>query len=133
MNLTRIGYFKEMPHAESTDPSIQDFIGKSKIGENETEMACKYLRNAPVLAACAGLTTDVIDPDKGISGNPSAMTDGVWVWPGDYVYYVETYRLPVNEDFLEHMKSRTWNPSFDVMSLDFDNLKFVNIDGSALA
>ena len=133
MNLIRIGYFKEMPHAQSTDPSIHDFIGESNIDEEEARRACEYLRNAPVLAACAGLAKDIIDPDKGISGTPSCMTDVSWAWPGDYVYYVETYGVAINERFLKHMKSKKWDPSFNVMSLDFNNLNFVNLDGTALA
>ncbi len=126
MNLVRTGYFKEMPHAETTDPSIRNFIGKSIVNDTESELVYNYLRHAPVLAACTGFASDVVNPDKGVSGVPSCMTDGVWVWPGDLAYYVDNYSLKISDEFLKHMKSRNWDPSFDVSALDFDNLNIIN-------
>ena len=41
MNLIRQGYYKEMPYAEDTDPSILDFIGKANL--EEIESICAYL------------------------------------------------------------------------------------------
>lgn len=46
MKLKRIGYYKEMPHGDDTDPSIMDFIHKKIEHKNDI---CKYLQSGCTL------------------------------------------------------------------------------------
>ncbi len=72
-----------MPHGLEQNPSIKEFVNLEN--PDQVEAICQYLRNGTLLIASFGLTTDVIDSKKGVSGTPSAYTDGTWVWPGDLV------------------------------------------------
>ena len=40
MNIKSQGYFKEMPHGNSTGPSIKDYIGKEE--RNKIDKICAY-------------------------------------------------------------------------------------------
>ena len=51
-----------------------------------------------------GVVEDVIDPPKGNASVPSGYTDGIWLWPGDLVYYVENYNLKLPDDFVGTMR-----------------------------
>ena len=116
-----------MPHGLEHNPSIKDFINM----EDSLRVAsiCQYLQNGSVLIESPGVTTDVIHPEEGFSGTPTAYTDGTWVWPGDLGYYVEKYFLKLPEDFIRTMEENNWiNPVADA---DFANEPLV-IDGIKL-
>ena len=110
MTLTKVGFYKEMPHAENTDPSILDCIHKADYSD-ETAQICSYLKNGTIYIACCGVCYDVIDQEKGVAGVPSLLTDGVWIWPGDLAYYVENYNLNLPANFIDHMKANRWSNS----------------------
>ena len=103
MILKRHGYYKEMPYAEPSDPSIFDSIGKKN---PEKDKICRYLNNGFILAACGGVTNDIINPKNGVIGTPDEMTDGQWIWPRDVAYYVQNYDLQLNPVFIDHMRSK---------------------------
>ncbi len=132
MIIKRTGYYREMPHGETGDPSIHEDVGKGSLSRDDLGHALSYLRDAPVLVSCTGYVQDVVDPEKGVAGIPDCKTDGVWAWPGDYPYYIKEYGIPVEEAFLEHMREGGWNPTFDVSAIDFDSLTFVDHDGKAV-
>ena len=125
MILYRRGYYREMPHADKTDFSMIDHIGK-KI--EHKEKICKYLQNGIVLAACGEVVKDVLHPEKGIAGTPDDMTDGKWIWPGDLAYYVYNYDLQLDNDFVEYMISRNWTVP-DEIDIDYDKLEVVHNNG----
>lgn len=87
MILYRRGYYREMPHANKTDSSMIDHIGK-KI--EHKEKICKYLQNGIVLAACGEVVKDVLHPEKGIAGTPDDMTDGKWIWHIMYIIMISS-------------------------------------------
>ena len=129
LNLKRTGYFREMSHGEASDPSIIDSIGKKELKGNIKNRICNYLNSGVVIVACYGTSQDVIKPEKGAAGCPSMMTDGTWVWPGDLSYYVSSYSLGVNPDFLSFMVENNWSVPITEDSLDFDQIE---IDGQPL-
>ena len=119
MILKRQGYYREMPHAEETDPSIEEYIGKAIDYKKEI---CQYLQKGIVLAACGEVSKDVLHPEKGIAGTPDDMTDGKYIWPGDLAYYVMNYDLQLDREFIDHMIEHEWAVPDD-MEIDFDNLE----------
>ena len=128
MNIKRIGYFKEMPHGEPSDPSIKDFIGKEQ-SKTVIEKICSYLDSGIPVVACAGIAPDVIHPEKGSAGAPTSMTDGTWMWPGDLSYYVKNYGLGLSADFIESMEKNDWIIRLTPEELDYETL---TIDGIPL-
>ena len=119
MVLKRTGYYKEMPHAEGTDPSLKDYINK-KI--RNKKKICNYLRSGITLVACGGVVEDVLFPENGVVGPPDAMTDGKWLWPGDLAYYVERYNLQLDSGFVEHMEKQNWIVPSNI-DIDYETLE----------
>ena len=119
MVLTRTGFYNEMPHAESSDPSIKDNIGMQMANKDHI---CRYLRNGIVLAACGEVVTDVLHPENGVIGTPDDVTDGKWIWPAELVYYVEKYDLKLDDAFVDYMMKNNWTIS-DSIEIDYDNIE----------
>ena len=113
MKLRTVGYYKEMPHGQETDPSMEEFLNQED--PEQAEMICDYLRNGSALIVSPGETVDVLHPERGFSGTATAYTDGTWVWPGDLAYYVESYLLKIPEEFRQTMIQNKWqNPVANV-------------------
>ena len=126
MNLIRIGFYKEMSHAEKTDPSIFDHL-HSPFTEKEKALICSYLQRGEVLVACCGFSNDIVNPEKGVAGVPSILTDGTFVWPGDLAYYVNHYNLSLPSAFIQHMMQNNWTPMIDSEKLFETDISFVDL------
>lgn len=120
MKLKRQGFYKEMPHGKSGDPSIFEFI-QNKESINE-EKIVSYLKQGIVLVSCGGVVNDIINPDDGIAGCPNMMTDGTWVWPGDLAYYVKKYHIQLEAEFIKTMQKNKWTV-IDSSQIDFDDIE----------
>ena len=70
MKLKTIGYYKEMPHGQVTDPCMEEFINQEDV--EQAEMICNYLRNGSALIVSPGETVDILHPEKGFSGTATA-------------------------------------------------------------
>jgi len=123
MKLKRIGYYKEMPHGDDTDPSIMDCIQKKVEHKNEI---CRYLQSGYTLAACGSVVMDVISPEKGIIGSPDDVTDGTWMWPADLVYYIQNNNLELPKEFIATMKENNWEIKQALNDIDFEEIE---VDG----
>ena len=110
-----------MSYGDSTDPSIMDNIYTQIPNKDEI---CNYLQNGIMLAACAGVTRDVICPEKWVIGSPDSLSDGTWIWHADLSYYIKEYGLKLNEEFIEHMRLNSWQVPKDV-NFDFDNIEII--------
>ena len=71
MNITSVGYFREMVDGSPNDPSIKDYIDK----------VCTYLNSGIPLIVSPVKVLDIIDETKGSAGSPSILTDGNWATP----------------------------------------------------
>jgi hypothetical protein len=119
MILKKVGIYKELSYGEMNDPSIYDAIGSEISNKKEI---CDYLKSGHVLAACAGIVHDVINPEKGPICPPDCLTDGTWAWHADLAYYVAEYDLKLDDAFLEHMKVNLWQIPKDI-DMDFDDVE----------
>ncbi len=123
MELTSVGFYKEMPHGGDSKLSILDFVNKTK---GSTDKIVRYLNDGKALIISPGLVDDVIDSSKGTAGTPTVYTDGKWIWPGDLAYYVKNYHLGLPQEFLDYMQEKNWTIDFSLDDIDFDSVK---IDG----
>ena len=73
MELTSVGFYKEMPHGGDSKLSIFDFVNKTK---GSTDKIVRYLNDGKALIISPGLVDDVIDSSKGTAGTPTVYTDG---------------------------------------------------------
>jgi hypothetical protein len=68
-----------------------------------------YLGGGTLLAVSDGEYKDWFDPSK-VSGKKEFLTDGIWLWPASFAYYVEMYGVAVPQEFLTHMEAQGWSP-----------------------
>ena len=120
MNITSVGYFREMPDGRSSDPSIKDYLNKGE--DYPIEKICAYLDSGLPLIVSPGVAFDIVDEAKGVAGSPSILTDGKWAWSGVLSYYVKNYNLRLNDEFLETMISNGWQLPISENELDYSNI-----------
>ena len=127
MNLTSVGYFKEMLDGSPNDPSIKDYIDKGN--DSIIDKVCTYLNSGIPLIVSPGTALDVIDEAKGVAGSPSILTDGKWAWSGVLSYYVKNYNIQLNDEFIETMIENGWK--IPVCEKEFDYSSIL-LDGMSL-
>ena len=127
MNLTSVGYFKEMFDGSPSDPSIKDYVNKGT--SSLIDKICAYLDNGIPLIVSPGTAVDVIDETKGVAGSPSILTDGKWAWSGVLSYYVKNYNIQLNDEFIETMIENGWK--IPVCEKEFDYSSIL-LDGMSL-
>ena len=120
MNLTSVGYFREMLDGNPTDPSIKDYVNKG--AGFPIDKICEYLDSGLPLIVSPGLVSDVIDESKGNAGSPSIFTDGKWAWSGVLSYYVKNYNLQLDSDFIDTMISNGWMIPIHENELDYSSI-----------
>jgi hypothetical protein len=103
--LQRVGFYRQMPHGEPTDPDIT--AASADVAGPDEEALASYLDAGHVYIATAGIVTDVVDGRTPI-GPAHYLTDGTYVWPGDVAYYVRTYHLRLPDGFVDHARSNGW-------------------------
>jgi hypothetical protein len=108
IKLKRVGFFKELGHGDEQGQSLKASIADTP-QEHEAEILY-YLEHGILFIATPGIVFDVLANSRKIIGAPHILTDGIWAWPKDLVYYVKKYHCRLPEDFVEHMKSRNWEP-----------------------
>ncbi|MGW2066546.1 hypothetical protein ACWCO9_39130 [Streptomyces sp. NPDC001937] len=101
-----VGDFRELEHGRPHSPSLRAAVGVE--WPPHARELIRYLRSGAVLAATAGLTHDVLSPDRTIIGGLSLLTDGQWLWYSDLAYYVEHHHVALDAAFIAHAQSRDW-------------------------
>ncbi|GAB3252030.1 hypothetical protein [Kineosporia babensis] len=114
MNISRAGFFRELPHGLPDGESLRDAVtaGRSEPSGGQKEKLADYLWGNTVLAATASLVDDVLDPALKAVAPLEMITDGAWVWPRDLAYYVETYDAVVPLPFVLHIELRGWQQPY---------------------
>src|SRR5262249_35126040 len=80
------------------------------LDESEAGRVLAYLESAPVVYATDGFAPDRIDHNRGRAVPLTWHTDGVWVWPGSVTYYLRSYALPPDPEFVAHIRLRHFQP-----------------------
>ena len=127
MNITSVGYFREMVDGSRCDPPIKDYIDKGN--DSIIDKVCAYLDSGIPIIVSPGTVSDVIDETKGSAGSPSILTDGKWAWSGVLSYYVRNYNLKLNDEFLETMVLNEWKIPISENELDYSDMV---LDGTPL-
>lgn len=93
--MINIGFYKENTN-DATLPSIYDDINRFT---GDKDKVLKYMKKCRVLAAAPAILQDVIS-GKPINKELTFMTDGVYGWRSDLIYYIDKYDLKIPTDFL---------------------------------
>lgn len=57
---------------------------------------------------------DLIDDSRWIRSGPSLISDGLWLWRIDSVHYLRNYSFDFPQDFIDHVRARSYRPTADV-------------------
>ncbi|HEY0637126.1 MAG TPA: hypothetical protein VGD67_05730, partial [Pseudonocardiaceae bacterium] len=85
-------------------------VDRQMLEEREAGLVLSYLESAPVVHSTGGFSLDRIDPMRGKAVPVTWHTDGTWVWPGSVTYYLRSYALPPDPEFLAHIRQRNFRP-----------------------
>jgi hypothetical protein len=100
------GDFRELGPEDPSLPSLVESRGK--LPQKLRPLAAQYLRGGYVIFVSGGmLVDDWFDGTRGI-GSRDTRTDGEWLWPSYYAYYVEKHGVDVPQEFLDHMARQGW-------------------------
>jgi hypothetical protein len=115
--LVRVGFFWE-PHDFGAEfqPSLAKAC-RPEAAPDEAEVV-RYLEAGRLYEQHDEIATDYFDDDAREIGPSNLLTDGFYVWPADFAYYVRTYHVHVPRAFVMHAKHNAWRvPEVDVASL----------------
>lgn len=98
--MINIGFYKENTN-DATLPSIYDDIN---CFTGNKEKILKYMKKCRVLAAAPSILRDVISGQP-INKELTFMTDGVYGWRSDLLYYIDKYDLKLPDDFIKRVLS----------------------------
>jgi hypothetical protein len=83
----------------------------------EPAQVLAYLEGGQVLLATTAKETDVFDPGAGAVVPMSFRTDGRWIWTDTVAYYLSTYALSPDEEFLAHIRALDYRlPAVDAVA-----------------
>lgn len=102
---TVIGRIREVVN-DASCPSIYDLM--SDAPDKNKESILNYLKSGIVTAIAAGYANDVIT-GKGIDMPLEMMTDGVFAWRSDVIYYYQKYNMRLSDDFIEYVLEKLKN------------------------
>ena len=98
-----IGKFREVYH-DNTLPSITELISDTPI-QNKNDVL-KYLRKGKITSCSPARPHDVIT-NEAINIPLNCMTDGIYAWRSDVIYYFEKYNLKLDDDFIDYVLNKS--------------------------
>ncbi|MCX4919893.1 hypothetical protein [Streptomyces sp. NBC_00687] len=113
-----VGYYSDTASGDPANPKLSSERGKFT---GSTAEIVAYLKAAHVLAVSGSAAYDELDAAKPFLCTDGVQTDGVWMWPISYAYYVEKYQVAVPEELLELARSRNWVPPVFSDEEDFED------------
>ena len=113
-----VGFIKEYNQIKEAI-SLTELVSDNSELYTNSEKVINYLNNGVLLLGWMGYFIDV--KSKKLIAPDSYHTDGIWVWPSYYTYYLEMYPfIKINPEFLAHMEGRNFEMNVDA---NFDNRK----------
>ncbi|KKO89153.1 hypothetical protein AAW12_23775 [Sphingobacterium sp. Ag1] len=112
MNL--VGFIKEYNDIKEA-VRLNELARKEVKPYSDVGKIIKYLDNGILLLAWMGYFVDV--ETKGLIAPDSYYTDGTWIWPSYFPYYLGRYpSMKIDRNFLIHIEKKEFNPELDETS-----------------
>ncbi|WP_439591213.1 hypothetical protein [Microbacterium sp.] len=90
-----------------TAPGQRPPLSEERLSEEEAARVGDYLQAGAVVMHTTALGIDVLDNDEKVVPM-TIRTDGEYVWTGPVTYYVQTYGVAPDADFLAHVRARDY-------------------------
>jgi hypothetical protein len=87
-------------------PTGDVLINRPQVDQAEMAALTAYLTKAPVALATTKTGEDEMSPGAGLVVPRAYHTDGAWIWPAAVGYYLHRYRLPPQNELLDHIRAR---------------------------
>ena len=103
-----LGNFIELGAFDLTDAtSIHDAV--RKLPHEKEKEVLKYLEKGKTYISMMGLYFDIVDKNhKSITGYGSFITDGIWEWRDDLIYYIRKYHVRLSDEFMIYLEDKNW-------------------------
>ncbi|HEY0927673.1 hypothetical protein [Brevundimonas sp.] len=98
--LKPVGFFAELEPGDDGRPHLA--VCRGGMNWKTAEAVAAYLEKGAGVVDVMGVTIDPLDEGTAISGGPSLVSDGVWVWRVDLSYFVRKYGVSLPADFVMH-------------------------------
>lgn len=104
-----IGYFRQLGHGAPQGPDLLEAV-RDPLPEPEREQLARYLATCPAVAVTGTRAADVLRPGSQEVLAINTRTDGDYVWPEDFAYYVSEHGARPPEDFVAHVARHGGHP-----------------------
>lgn len=106
-----LGFIKEHNCIQDA-VSLNELISSASESHSNIEKVIKYLNSGALLLAWMGYFID--EKTKKPISPDSYFTDGIWVWPSYFPYYLGVYpNMKINPDFLNHLENKKFEFRLD--------------------
>jgi len=103
-----IGLFRELEPLATFLPLLSEV--ESNVPPGERAIVSAYLRRGIPFFDVMGATIDPRNPSIALSGGPSLVSDGEFIWRLDLAHFVEAYGVELPVKFLQKAVSRASFP-----------------------
>lgn len=116
--LVRVGFYWEI-HGLDLPNGLSLEKARRPEPDPDVDNIVRYLESGRLYEKHDEIAIDYFDPDFERTIGPSnVLTDGFYIWPADFAFYVRTYHVHVPRAFVMHAKRNGWQvPEVDVASL----------------
>jgi len=99
----RVSVFQ--PEWTPSTPGERPPLNAERLSEEETALVGAYLEAGAVVAHTTALGIDILADDAQVVPM-TIRTDGEYVWNGPVTYYVQTYGVAPDAEFLSYVRER---------------------------
>jgi len=105
-----VGFIKEHNYIKEA-VGLNELISSGSESYANIEKVIRYLDSGTLLLAWMGYFID--GKTKKLIATDSYFTDGIWIWPSYFPYYLGMYpSLKIDPDFLIHMENQKFELGF---------------------
>ena len=122
MEIHYIGFIKAYDTNICTAKSLSEMLMPHKVEIESKDSIINYLSSGIFLC---GAMSYIYDEENNPIGDLNYYTDGVFIWPSYYLYYMRKYdNLEINKDFIEHARRNNFviNGLSKKQLVDLENL-----------
>lgn len=101
-----LGFLKQIDKYRSESKDLVDMLKGNSLESSQRLLIIDYLSRGHFFL---GWMTFLRDDDGSPIGNNDYFTDGCYVWPSYFIYYLRKFEdLEIDKDFISHVKANNF-------------------------
>ena len=105
-----------MAPAPENGPTLKEHA--NKLDRKTADIVEKYLESGYLIAPMLFTCKDILGSGEYITGCCSLLSDGLWSWRRDLIFYVRRHRVDPGDEFVTYVMSQKGKPEIDVKALE---------------